>query len=120
MYYERIVPTGAHPNLLNEYASIGCNFTVLEALPDGRTVIREELWLINMTIHFSEVTIKLQLFLRSDINREGRVNYKDLFAFAALYGAKWEDINYKVECNFNIDGRIDYKGLFILAMEYGS
>ena len=57
--------------------------------------------------------------LSSDINGDNKVNYKDLFMFAAAYGATLGDERYNPACDFNNDTKVDYKDLFILAAEYG-
>jgi len=54
-----------------------------------------------------------------DVNKDGKVDYKDLFALAAAYGARYGDDRYNVSADFNNDGKVDYKDLFTLAANYG-
>ena len=57
--------------------------------------------------------------LPGDVDGDGKVDYKDLFAMAAAYGSKLGDPNWDSNCDFDQDGEVGWRDLFILADYYG-
>ena len=57
--------------------------------------------------------------LTGDLDRDGRVDGRDLVAFAVLFGAARGDGRYDARADFNDDGRIDGVDLAALAASFG-
>jgi parallel beta-helix repeat protein len=54
-----------------------------------------------------------------DINKDMKVNHKDLSHLAATYGSTSEKPNWNSNCDFNGDGKVDASDLFDLSKNYG-
>jgi len=54
-----------------------------------------------------------------DINGDGKVDVKDVFAVAQAYGSFPGDPNWNPKCDLNNDGKVDVKDVFIVATHYG-
>jgi parallel beta-helix repeat protein len=54
-----------------------------------------------------------------DINKDMKVDYKDLFQLAAAYGSTPEKPNWNPHADLNNDDTVDCKDLFILSTNYG-
>ncbi|MCB1056221.1 MAG: hypothetical protein KDD11_12040 [Acidobacteria bacterium] len=59
------------------------------------------------------------VFLRGDIDRDGRVDGADLVAFAVRFGSQRGDARYRAFADFNGDDAVDGRDLAILASNFG-
>jgi len=57
--------------------------------------------------------------ISGDINKDMKVNWKDLLMLARAYGAEKGELSYLLGADLNDDDEIDWKDLLILAMNYG-
>ena len=56
--------------------------------------------------------------LRSDLNGDNVVDYRDLAILGAAYGAARGESGYDAGADLNGDGMVDYRDLAILGSEY--
>jgi parallel beta-helix repeat protein len=54
-----------------------------------------------------------------DVNKDKKVDYKDLFQFAAAYSSTPEKLNWNPNCDFNKDYKIEVLDLFDVGKNYG-
>ena len=54
-----------------------------------------------------------------DINKDTKVNHKDLLTLAAAYGSSSDKPNWNPNTDMNEDGEVNHKDLLILASNYG-
>jgi peptide/nickel transport system substrate-binding protein len=56
----------------------------------------------------------------TDVNLDGKVNVKDIFAVAKIFGANaGPDSNFAIECDINLDAKINVKDIFATAKNFG-
>ena len=69
----------------------------------------------NEFVVYDAVKVKMP----GDVDGSAKVDYIDLFALAAAYGAEKGDPRYNLQADFNVPGKVDYLDLFALAATYG-
>ena len=62
---------------------------------------------------------KTQEFLRTDLNKDGIVNLRDIMIVVLAYGSKPGDANWNEIADVNKDGRIDVIDLVMVINDYG-
>jgi branched-chain amino acid transport system substrate-binding protein len=58
-------------------------------------------------------------FDATDINYDGKVNVKDVFAAAKAFGSEPGHERWDIECDVNSDGKINVKDIFAIAKNFG-
>jgi hypothetical protein len=56
---------------------------------------------------------------QGDVNRDGKVDVKDVYMVARAYGSCPGQINWNSVCDINYDGKIDVKDYYIVCKNYG-
>lgn len=54
-----------------------------------------------------------------DVNKDGKVDIKDVYAVCLAFGSDSHSPKWKPECDLNADGRIDIRDLWIVWRNYG-
>jgi peptide/nickel transport system substrate-binding protein len=54
-----------------------------------------------------------------DVNADGKVNVKDIFAVAKAFGSEYPDPKYNPNLDINCDGKINVKDIFATAKNFG-
>ena len=65
------------------------------------------------------LSMRVGSLLRSDLNGDNVVDYRDLAILGAAYGAARGESGYDAGADLNGDGMVDYRDLAILGSEYG-
>lgn len=74
----------------------------------------------DVPVRYSDpISIRVGRVLRSDLNGDSVVDYRDLAILGAAYGAARDESGYDARADLNGDGLVDYRDLAILGAEYG-
>jgi len=74
---------------------------------------------LSVNVTKGELVIQLLVFIKGDINNDGKVDLEDVGILAESYGTVSGTIGFNPEADLNGDGKVDYKDLAILARNYG-
>jgi len=75
--------------------------------------------IVGVTDFGFDIIFEGRKYLLGDINRDGVVDFRDLFLLARAYGSTPNEPNWNPDADLNKDGAVDWKDIVIFAKEYG-
>ena len=99
--------TVTEPTITHNFTQPG-NYTVTLTIEDS----------VGRTANTSK-TIEVTELPPWDINKDKKVDVKDIFIVAKAYGSQPGDPNWDPRCDLNGDEKVDVKDVFIVAKHYG-
>ncbi|MEM2293147.1 MAG: PKD domain-containing protein [Nitrososphaerota archaeon] len=97
------------PITTHKYTAPG-NYTVMLKVTDA----------VGRTDTITKIVEVLNVTLKScDVNGDGKIDIRDIFACALAYGSKPGDPNWDPRCDVIKDNKIDIRDMFAIAINYG-